>query len=158
MEVGRLEHGTTTGNHIAGYWAVDTAGEAEHRLAVRTERHTAGARKHLGEDVDILTDLDTQQHIRMVYIDAGVRVLRQDIVAELGIDFRGVHRELLVGTGRAALEAQLTITVDLAEIREHLIADRTIVVGVLHLDHRADADDTEDVLKCIHGLLVVVVL
>ena len=90
-------------------------------------------------------------------IDAGVRVLRQDIVAELGIDLCGAHRELLIGTGRAALEGQLTITVDLAEIREHLIADRAIVMGVLHLDHRADPDDTENVLKCIHGLFVVVV-
>ena len=158
MEVGCLEHGTTTGDHVAGHRAVDTAGEAEHRLAIRTERHTAGTWKHLGENVDILTDLDMQQHIRMVYIDGGVRVLRQDIVAELGVDFRGAHRELLVGTGRAALEGQLTVTVDLAEIREYLIADGAIVMCVLHLDHRADADDTEDVLKCIYGFLVVVVL
>ncbi len=92
-----------------------------------------------------------------MHIYGGLRESGQDPVAQLRIDFRGIHGEVLVRPAGLHLEAALPAAVQCGPVVQNGLGQgfEVVVIGQLH--HGANADDAENMLQSLYGLVIIVV-
>ena len=119
MEIHRVNLHSAFRNHVSCHWAVDPSGKEQHRLAVGSHRHTARSRDRLGIQIDILTDLHIQIHIRMMHVYLHIRTRVQDPLSQLTVQLHGTEGIRLFRTARTYLEGFLLLPVHLLHVIHH---------------------------------------
>ena len=89
-------------------------------------------------------------------IHRSLRICIQDCLSEIGIHLLGTDRITLVGTTAVYLECEVFVLINLSDIIHNDFL-QVLEVLLLNLKHRADPRDTENALKCLNHLIVIVI-
>ena len=156
MEIGRLDPDSPLGDHIARHRTVDPAGEQKHCLPIGSDRHPARSGNDLRIDIDLVTDLHIQHHVRMMHIHLRLRERLENYFAQITVD---LHRSPWVRLPCAPgfhLEGQALVRISLVHVSNHILL-KLFKTLILHTDYRTDPHDPEHPFQMLHRILVIII-
>ena len=154
MEINRINFNAAFCNHIACNRGINASGQKQHRLASRAHRHSSGTGNDFGININFLSDLNIQQDIGIVHIHLHFRICFQNRFPHIHINGHGILGIILAGTSGCHLKGFVSIRIHICNVLNHGVT-KLVEALILHIDHRADAGNTEYLLQmCYHFIKI----
>ena len=154
VEICRVQRDTALRDHPARDRRIDPAGQKEHCLAGRPDRHAARSRNDLRINIDLIADLNVKKDLRIMDVDLHRRIGHEDRLSELRIHLHGRQRIFLVHTSRLHLECGCASRMLFADVGYDIGAQLFDIFFFVN-DDRANSHDPEDMLQDIDRLVKI---